>query len=195
MMRGMKTYTILLVCLLVMCGCVQPGQYRVKSDEILDPIIVFRSFSSYYILSCLKDTQDMEREAFEAGFGRAEAGLEHGSDLDALRFVCLSLNPNADYKKFQQGVKVYEQYLEEHPDSGIDMEGLHLLLGRLDEEIKNKWSAWRSLLEEKRELQERISSLQGSLEQAELKNTELQNQIDQLKDIENIIRRRETDKP
>lgn len=195
MMKGMNTYGILFICLLMICGCVQPGQYRIKSDEILDPIIVFRSFSSYYILSCLKDTQDMEREDFAAGFRTAEASLEHGSDLDALRFVCLSMNAHAEYKQLQQGMKVYEQYLEEHPDSGIDMQGLHILLGRLDEEIKNKWSAWRTLLEEKRELQERINTLQGSLEQVELKNMELQNQIEQLKNIENIIKSRETDKP
>lgn len=178
-----------------MGGCVQPGQHRVKDDEILDPVIVFRSFSSYYVLSCLNDSQNMNREEFDAAFKAAEAGLEHGTDLDTLRFVCLSMNAQAGYEQFQQGTKVYEQYLQEHPDSGSDMQGLWVLVSRLDEEIKNKWSAWKTLLQEKKELRDQVESLQGSLEQAEIKNIELRNQIEQLKNIENIIKSRGTDRP
>ena len=191
----MKRYGILLICLIMMYGCVQPVQHRVESGKIPEPIIVFRSFSSYYILSCLNDSQDMDREEFAAGFKTAEAGLEHGTDLDVLRFVCLSMNAHAEYKQFQQGIKVYGRYLEEHPELGNDMQGLRILLGRLDEEIRNRWNAWKTLLEEKNELQERLESLQGSFEQVEIKNMELQNQIEQLKNIENIIKSRETDKP
>ncbi|MFA7454499.1 MAG: hypothetical protein WCZ10_08560, partial [Desulfobulbaceae bacterium] len=120
---------------------------------------------------------------------------EQGADLDSLRFVCLSLNAHADVDQFRRGLEVFDRYLRDHPDAGNDMLGLRLLLGRLDEEVRNGWSARQTLLGEKKELQEQLALLQGSLEQVELKNIELQNQIEQLKNIEHIIKSRETDKP
>jgi cell division septum initiation protein DivIVA len=47
--------------------------------------------------------------------------------------------------------------------------------------MMTKWSAWKSLLDEKKELME--------------ENEELQKQIEQLKNIENIIKSREPEKP
>jgi hypothetical protein len=174
---------------------VQPKQYRSEEKEIMDPVIVFRSFSGYYILSCLQDSLDMDRQEFDRRFATAESASEQGADLDSLRFVCLSLNAHADVDQFRRGLEVFDRYLRDHPDAGNDMLGLRLLLGRLDEEVRNGWSARQTLLGEKKELQEQLALLQGSLEQVELKNIELQNQIEQLKNIEHIIKSRETDKP
>ncbi|MDD3619014.1 MAG: hypothetical protein PHX57_06440 [Desulfobulbaceae bacterium] len=199
MKRNMKRYGIwcgiLLIWLAALGGCVQPKQYRSEEKEILDPVIVFRSFSGYYILSCLQDSLDMDRQEFDRRFATAESATEQGADLDSLRFVCLSLNAHADVDQFRRGLEVFDRYLRDHPDAGNDMLGLRLLLGRLDEEVRNGWSARQTLLGEKKELQEQLALLQGSLEQVELKNIELQNQIEQLKNIEHIIKSRETDKP
>lgn len=199
MKRNMKRYGIwcgiLLIWLAALGGCVQPKQYRSEEKEILDPVIVFRSFSGYYILSCLQDSLDMDRQEFDRRFATAESASEQGADLDSLRFVCLSLNAHADVDQFRRGLEVFDRYLRDHPDAGNDMLGLRLLLGRLDEEVRNGWSARQTLLGEKKELQEQLALLQGSLEQVELKNIELQNQIEQLKNIEHIIKSRETDKP
>ncbi|MFA5717201.1 MAG: hypothetical protein WC952_05725 [Desulfobulbaceae bacterium] len=186
---------ILLIWLAALGGCVQPKQYRSEEKEIMDPVIVFRSFSGYYILSCLQDSLDMDRQEFDRRFATAESASEQGADLDSLRFVCLSLNAHADVDQFRRGLEVFDRYLRDHPDAGNDMLGLRLLLGRLDEEVRNGWSARQTLLGEKKELQEQLALLQGSLEQVELKNIELQNQIEQLKNIEHIIKSRETDKP
>ncbi|HHO48730.1 MAG TPA: hypothetical protein ENN06_09830 [Desulfobacteraceae bacterium] len=199
MKRNMKRYGIwcgiLLVWLAALSGCVQLGQYRFEDDEVRDPVIVFRSFSSYYILSCLQDSRDMDRQEFGRRFAMAESAIEQGADLDSLRFVCLSLNAQADVDQFRRGLEEYNRYLRDHPDAGNDMLGLRILLERLDEEIRNSWSARETLLDEKKQLQDRLDLLQGSLEQVELKNIELQNQIEQLKNIEQIIKSRETDKP
>lgn len=199
MKRNMKRYGIwcgiLLIWLAALGGCVQPKQYRSEEKEIMDPVIVFRSFSGYYILSCLQDSLDMDRQEFDRRFATAESATEQGADLDSLRFVCLSLNAHADVDQFRRGLEVFDRYLRDHPDAGNDMLGLRLLLGRLDEEVRNGWSARQTLLGEKKELQEQLALLQGSLEQVELKNIELQNQIEQLKNIEHIIKSRETDKP
>ena len=60
-----------------------------------------------------------------------------------------------------------------------------MLVDRLDEEIVNRWSAWKSLLNDKKELKAKVESLKVTIE-------EQQKQIDQLKNIENIIKSRET---
>lgn len=195
MKRKMIGYPVLLLCLFVLGGCFRPVPSLQEQERIPDPVMVFRSFGSYYLLSCLNDSQDMDREEFAAGFEAAEAALESGTDLDTLRYVCLSLSPQSDYREFQKGVTAYERYLGEHPQAGSDMEGLRILVRRLDEELGNRWGAWKTLLREKNELQERVDALQNSLDQAEIRNMELQKQIEQLKNIENIIKSRGTDRP
>ncbi len=73
------------------------------------------------------------------------------------------------------------KYIVEHPNSPDDIQGFQILVNRLDVEMMTKWSAWKSLLEDKKELMAEIE--------------ELQKQIEQLKNIENIIKSREPEKP
>ena len=127
--------------------------------------------------------------------------------MDKLRFICLSLHAKADYKQFKQGANNLEQYIAEHPDSSGDIQGLKILVDRLDNEIMSKWSAWKSLLEEKDELKVKVESSRGKIEQNQILMEdlqrqheqdqvlieELQTQVEQLKNIENIIKKRETE--
>lgn len=138
------------------------------------------------LLVCLDETQSMEREVFEAEFASAEKNLEGGREKDIARFICLSLHTQADYEQFKHGTMILEQYLAEQPESGMDLQGLRVLLDRLDYEIRNKWSSWKTLLNDKKALKAEIVSLQARVE-------ELQKQIDQLKKIEEIIKSREMD--
>ncbi|MDH3783671.1 MAG: hypothetical protein OES33_13210, partial [Desulfobulbaceae bacterium] len=108
-------------------------------------------------------------------------------------FICLSLHAKADYRQFKQGTRVLEQYVTEHPESPSEIKGLQILVDRLDIEIITKWSAWKSLLEENDELKVKVESSRGKLEQNQVLIGELQNQIEQLKNIENIIKSRETE--
>ena len=183
-----KKYILLFCCIAFLGGCAEWRPFIPESARVLEPIVVYPSFGSNYILSCLSDTQALERKQFDAKFELAEAGLVHDRDLDKLHFVCLSLNEKADYKKFKYGSNVLEQYVKDHPDSGEDMQGFRILVNRLDEEIMNRWSAWKSLLNDKKELNAEVESLKVKIE-------EQQNQIEQLKNIENIIKSRETKQP
>lgn len=181
----MKKYILFLCSISLLAGCVE---LRQDEWERLEPIVVVPSFNSNYLLSCLDDMKTIKREEFNVQFESAEADLKYGRNLDKLRFICLSLNEKADYKQFTHGKEVLEQYLADHPDSGNDMKGLQILVHRLDEEILNRWSAWKSLLNDKKELKAEVESLKVKIETQ-------QQQIEQLKNIENIIKSRETNQP
>ena len=91
-------------------------------------------------------------------------------------------------KKFKHGSNVLKQYFVEHPDLGKDLQGIRILIDRLDDEIMNRWSVWKSLLNDKKELNVEVESLKVKID-------EQQKQIDQLKNIENIIKSREAKQP
>ena len=181
----MKRYIIFVCSLLLLSGCVD---WRLGDWERLEPIVVVPSFNSNYLLTCLSDTETLKRDDFTAQFNQAEADLKNARYLNMLRFVCLSLNEKADYKQFARGKKVLNQYLAEHPESGDDMQGFRFLVDRLDEEILNRWSAWKSLLNDKKELKAEVQSLKVRIEAQ-------QKQKDQLKNIEKIIKSREAGQP
>ena len=181
-------------------------QYSSESGDLHVPS------DTNYLLSCLNDMQDIGPEEFAANFEMAENGLQRGRDQDKLRFICLSLHAGANYQQFKDGTKVLEQYIAEHPNTPDDIQGFLILINRLDVEMMTKWSAWKSLLEDKKELMAKVESLQKKLEQdqvliAEVESLqekleqdqvlieELQTQIEQLKNIENIIKSRETEQP
>lgn len=157
-----------------------------ENGKPLGPVVVYPSSDSHYLLSCLSDTWKLERKEFDAQFESAEAELEHGKDREKLQFICLCLNDKADDKQFKQGANVLERYLADHPDSGEEMQGFQILVSRLDEEIMNRWSAWKSLLNDKVELNKEVESLKITVE-------EQKKQIEQLKNIEKIIKSREGD--
>jgi hypothetical protein len=180
-----KKYVLLFCTLAGLYGCTELRPSGQETARPLEPVIVYPSFGSNYLLSCLSDMHSLGRQDFDAKFELAEAALQHGRELETLHFICLSLNEKADYKQFQHGTKVLEHYLENQPDSTADMQGFLVLVDRLDKEIVNRWSAWKSLLNDKEELKAKVESLKVTIE-------ELQKQIDQLKNIENIIKSRET---
>lgn len=184
----MKKYILLCCCTALLGGCAELKPHKPYEWERLEPIVVLSSFSSDYLLSCLSDMQTLESQDFDAKFEMAEAGLVHERKLDKLRFICLSLNDKADYKQFKQGVTVLEQYVENYPDSEEDMQGFRILVNRLDEEIQNRWGAWKSLLNDKKVLTAEVESLKVKID-------EQQKQIEELKNIENIMKSRETDQP
>jgi hypothetical protein len=179
----------LLVCVLLLAGCTELRQYSSESVEIREPKV------TDYLLSCLNDIQDIGPEEFAVNFEMAADSLQHDSNPDKLHFICISLHAKADYKQLKQGIKVLEQYIAEHPDSPDNILGFQILVDRIDKEIITKWSAWKSLLEENDELKIKVQSLRGELEQNQVLIKELRNQIEQLKNIENIIKSRETGQP
>ena len=197
----MKKYILLFYCIGCLAGCAELKPNNQEDARLLEPIVVYPSFGSNYLLSCLTDMQTLKRQDFDAQFKLAAADLSHGPDQNKLRFICLSLNEKADYKQFKQGRKVLQQYYEDHPDSSADMQGIQILVDRLDEEIINRWSAWKSLLNDKKELKADKKELEADkkelkakIESLNITVEEQQKQIEQLKNIENIIKSRETNK-
>lgn len=190
--------SFLLCWAVVLSGCVAAERQMLESTEELEPTIVFRPANSSYVLSCLQDLDRIKDKEFNLYFEAAKARLKKGTDEDQLRFICLSLNVNANYEQFKQGTDVLELYIKEHPDSREEMSGLLGLVGRLDQAKVSRWTSRKKMLDEKEELenevarlQAEVETLQAQAEQDKLRIQELRNQIEQLKNIENIIKNRE----
>lgn len=185
MITDMNKYTLLFVCVVMSGGCAIKQQQQLP-EVALEPIVVYQSLATNYLLSCLNDSKNIGRGAFDFNFEVAEKELQDGKDTDTLRFICLSLNEKADHKQFKRGLEVLEQYIKEHPNAGEDILGFQVLADRLNQEILNRWSAWRTLLNDKKKLSAEVESLR-------LRNEELQKQIEQLKNIDDIMKSRETE--
>jgi len=169
-------------------GCSELRHASLESEKPLEEPAVSPSVSSKDLLSCLDNLQSIEGKEFDAKFELAEASLMSGREVDTLHFICLSLNAKADYEQFKYGTMVLEQYLDEHPDSGKDLQGFRILVDRLDHAIRNKWSSWKTLLNDKKALKAEVASLEARIE-------DLNKQIEQLKNIENIMKSREIGQP
>ena len=185
MRYAMKIYILLFCCLFFLGGCSILNFTDLGSEDFFietdgSPSII----TSNTLLACLHDTESIERKEFNTRFKFAEENLVSGQEVDTFNFICLSLNAKADYVQFKHGTLVLEQYLEEYSDSEKDLRGFLILIDRLDNAIRNKWTSWKTLLNDKKALKADVASLKARVE-------ELQKQIDQLKNIENIIESRE----
>ena len=194
----MKKMVFLLGCVLLTNGCVAMNRQVGDQGQGVLPTVVFHSTPGASILSCLKDTAKMRSREFNNVFERAAAQMESGRDEDAIRLVCLSLHTKASYRQFKQGEKILQAYIKSHPDDQKELQGLMALVDRLDQAKVTRWSNRKKLLDEKDELEAEVVSLQARVdtllrehEQDRVKIQELRNQIEQLKNIENIIKNRE----
>ncbi len=194
----MKKIILLACCSVVFGGCVAMQRQAGELDNLLEPTVVFHSSDGSSILSCLNDIGTLRSREFNRYFRAAESGIKRGRDEDKLRFICLSLNDKASYRQFKEGVAMLKQYIKEHPDSREELSGLMGLVVRLDRAKVNRWSGRKKMLDEKEELEAEVASLQARVEallreheQDAIKIQELRNQIEQLKNIENIIKNRE----
>ena len=194
----MKKICCLIGVGLLLSGCVAiHRQTRDQGQDIL-PTVVFHSSPGASILSCLQETASLHSREFNEYFQQTEARLSNGRDEDALRLICLSLHPKASYRQFKQGEEVLRSYIKTHPDNREELQGLLALVERLDQAKVARWSNRKKLLDEKEELEAEVASLQERVdvllrehEQDMVKIQELRNQIEQLKNIENIIKNRE----
>lgn len=183
-----RKYILLLCCAALLSGCAAWNPSERESRNLLEPLVAIPSFSSNYLMSCLDEMQTLEQKEFDTKFKLAGKDLQNGRKMDKLYFICLSLTEKADYKQLKQGMNVLEQYLEDQPDSGEGMQGLQYLVNRLDKEITNRRNVSETLTDEKKELEKEVESLKVRLD-------EQHKQIEKLKNIENIIKSRDTDQP
>jgi len=194
----MKKICCLVTLVLMLSGCVAIHRQNRDQGQNMLPTVVFHSTPGASILACLEETAAMRSREFNDYFQQAEERLDSGRDEDALRLICLSLHSKASYRQFKQGEELLHTYIKRHPDNSKELQGLSGLVGRLDQAKVARWSNRKKLLDEKEELEAEVASLQERVdtllrehEQDMVKIQELRNQIEQLKNIENIIKNRE----
>lgn len=170
------------------CTGLSPAGRKGADSVVVEVALPPPVMSSAALLACLDDMRSIERKQFDAAFALAEERLTYELDADVARFICLSLNAKADYEQFKHGTLVLEQYLEGHPGAGKDLRGFQIMVDQLDHAIENKWTSWKTLLNDKKALKAEVESLKARVE-------EQQRQIEQLKSIEDIIKSREAGQP
>lgn len=179
-------------------GCAPLGSNPSIYSGSQEATVVFHPSDSNNLLSCLQESQGLSRGDFTLYYKQVAEKKELGGDAESLRFVCLSLHKYASYNQFKEGLAVFDQYVEEHPDERTSLMGLSLLMKRIKKEKINRWSQRNKLMDERevledenRELLETVAELEKTIEQDQSRISELQKQIEQLKNIENIIKNRE----
>lgn len=184
--------------LLVLNGCGGGLGQRSHTDR-QTPTVVFRPADSDTILSCLAESQKMSRKEFKTAYTRAQSqqGVSR-EDADTLRWICLNLHPLAGNRQFKEGMATLSRYIENHPEAASGLQGLYQVLQRAEREKTARWAQSskisdekESLVSENRDLAERNAQLEQAAEQDRGRIDELQQQIEQLKNIENIIKNRE----
>ena len=182
---------VVLFFLLLSAGCVQTSGQDAAVSAGVAPTVVFKSADSAYLLSCINELQGMKQKDFVRYSQEAARRLERGSEQDTLKFVCLSLHPKAGSAQLKKGGQVLRKYVEDHPDAGEDMQGLLALIDRLHQAVVVRSARGRKIQDERDALAAQVESLQLEMKQDKGQIQELRRQIDQLKNIENIIKNRE----
>jgi len=194
--KGFSLFFILLSGLLL-SSCAGGFGMRPSSDQSQESV-VSSSTGADTILSCLAEHQAMSRKDFKAAYKTASVQAAGGAEEGVLRLICLSLHEYASCKQFKYGTDTLVKYIKDHPDDAARLQGIHVLMQRIDKEKIVKWAQSNKNLDEKegleaenKELSERNEALEKGAAQDQERIRELQKQIEQLKDIENIIKNRE----
>ena len=195
----MKRFGLLFVIVssLLLSSCA--GGYT-RPSPVQPPVAVASPTDANRILSCLVESQKISRMDFKAEYKTVSTQAAGGTDAATMRLICLSLHEYASYKQFKAGMTTLANYIKEHPDA-TDLQGIHGLLQRIDREMTGKWSQYSQSnknLDEKeklenanKELVARNEALETAAAQDQERIRELHVQIEQLKHIENIIKKRE----
>ncbi len=148
------------------------------------------------LLSCLQETKMYSRTEYKTLYRKAYSS--ENSEDDDLYLICMDLHYYADYKNFKKGMLSLKKYAEIHQENKKSLLGIASLIERINREKINRWSQRNKLMNEKEELEEENIDLLKNLTMLEENNQqdvkrveELQKQIEQLKNIENIIKNRE----
>lgn len=187
----MKNRLVVVVMFLLAGGCAQVGEHREDAYSTVAPTVVFKPSDSSYLLACVSEVEGLKKEDFDRYYMEGAARLASGDDQDILKSICLSMHKHADKKQFKQGLKLLDRYIDEHTGGSDDMEGLLILYSRLEDAMEKQLAGHRKLIDERDKLAAEVESLHMQIKQEQARINELQNQIDQLKDIENIIKNRE----
>lgn len=194
----MKKVCLVVVLLsgLLVSGCA--GIFGGKDDEQPKERLVIQVSDADTILMCLASQEKLSRKEFTGMYKTAVADAARGEHADMLRVVCLSLHRYASNKQFKDGKEMLAQYLKKHPENTASLQGLLSLIQRIDRERIVKKVESDKIIDEKegleaenRDLIDRNETLEKNASQDQERIKELQQQIEQLKNIESIIKKRE----
>lgn len=181
---------------LMVSGCA--GMFGGMDNEQPKERLVVQVSDADTILMCLASQEKLSRKEFAEMYKTAVADATRGEHADMLRVVCLSLHRHASYKQFKDGKEMLAQYLKKQPENTSSLQGLLLLIQRIDREKIVKKVESNKIIDEKegletenRDLMERNETLERNASQDQERIKELQQQIEQLKNIESIIKKRE----
>lgn len=181
------------------CVLVQPklSLYRDKDKKTA----IFYPTNSNNLLSCIQNSKELSKADLKNYLQKLpyeDTKKCTLSTTDQLRYICLSLNKNADYTQFRNGISLLQKYIQAHPKEQNSLQGLLLLTKRINHEMIFRSELNNRLHQEISTLQKKIQVLSTQLGNLKKNNSldqkrieELQLQIEQLKNIENIIKNRE----
>jgi hypothetical protein len=160
--------------------------------------VIFQPSDADMILSCLAERESLTRNEMREEYAFIAEQVGGGANGDMPHLICLSLHRHASYQQFKDGMESLAVRIDAYPEQAAGLRGVLILAQNIDREKISRWSLANKNLDEKegleaenRELLDRNEVLQANavLDQARIR--ELQKQIEQLKDIENIIKSRE----
>lgn len=184
--------SIILLLIVISWGCTGCGQRHNSASDSLSAQIVYHPHDCDTLLRCIHAEQKLSPKMFKQAFAQAENRIkEDKSDEATLRFICLSLHARANSMQFRMGMQRLIQYIQTHPDMAPGLSGLQYLMQWINKERISGWSKNTKTSMEIKGLLERNEQLELESEQNQARIQELLNQIDQLKNIENIIKNRE----
>ena len=196
-MKWWNFFSIFFLCMLL-AGCTGLSFNSSTSRGKQLPTVIFSPTDCDSLLACLEESRELSRNDFKAYYKRVSLEVEKKDPGSTLQLICLSLHHYASYKQFKVGMETLKEYIELHPEERQSLQGLYLLVKRINQEKINRWSQRNRLTDEKetleeenRELFEAATVLEKQIEQDGKRINELQKQIEQLKNIENIIKNRE----
>ena len=213
----MKGPCLVLVMLsgLLLSGC---ADFWTQPSPVQPPeVAVSPPTEASVLLACLAEQQKLSRKEYRAAYKTASGEAASGAEAATLRLICLSAHEYASHKQFKSGMATLANYIKDHPEAArAGLEGVQVLMLRIEKELTAKW-ALSSKLDEKeggeaenkgvsersgppqkeggeaenKELLERNEALEKGAVQDQERIRELQRQIEQLKNIEHIIKNRE----
>jgi DNA repair ATPase RecN len=176
------------------------------SSGMPQPTLIFTKTAAGTLLACNQEADNLPSKEFKKLLKESRAALDKRADDEAtLRFICLAIHPQADYGQFKKAMRTLEEFATRHPDDRQELEGLLALLKRLDRAKLSRWSTnkkmidaqkqmldeQQQMLEDRKALEAEVAGLQEARQEDNRKIAELQHQIEQLKNIEKIIKNRD----
>jgi hypothetical protein len=185
-------WAIILVAglLFMLSGC------ALKKESVQEVTLV-QATEADAILACVAENKKFSGKEFDVAYKTALVNATRSENPALSPLVCLSLHQQATYKQFKRGMEVLEQYTKTHQDTA-SLLGLLQLLQQLNRVKIGNWAQHHKKMDEKEELAnenkdllERIEILEKNSSQDQIRIKALQHQIEQLINIENIIKTRE----